>query len=81
MMKTNYLTIVTALGLLTALSGCQAEDDAPDIPQGTIPVGFSGDVPETRAAAEYGSAADLTAIGVFAYFTNGAFSQDSSTPT
>lgn len=80
MMKTNYLTIVMALGLLTALSGCQEEDDTPDIPQGTIPVGFSGDVPETRAAAEYGSAADLTAIGVFAYFTNGAFSQGSSTP-
>lgn len=80
MMKTNYLTIVMALGLLTALSGCQTEDDAPDIPQGTIPVGFSGDVPEARAAAEYGSAADLTAIGVFAYFTNGAFSQGSSTP-
>ena len=80
MIKTNYLTIVIAFGLLTALSGCQAEDDAPDIPQVTIPVGFSGDVPETRAAKEYVSAADLTAIGVFAYFTNGMFSEDSSTP-
>lgn len=79
MMKTNYLTVV-ALGLLTALSACQAEDDAPHMPQGTIPIGFSGDVSETRAAAEYASAADLTAIGVFAYFTNGAFSESSATP-
>lgn len=78
-MKTNYLTAVV-LGLLTALSGCQAEDDTPHTPQGNIPVGFSGDVPQTRAAKEYESAADLTDIGVFAYFTNGAFSKDSSTP-
>lgn len=78
-MKTNYLTAV-ALGLLAALSGCQAEDDAPHMPQGTIPIGFSGDVPETRAAAEYASAADLAAIGVFACFTNGAFSESSATP-
>lgn len=78
-MKTNYLTAV-ALGLLTALCGCQAEDDTPHTPQGNIPVGFSGDVPETRAAKEYGSATDLTTIGVFAYFTNGTFSEGSSTP-
>ena len=79
MMKTNYLTAVV-LGLLTALTGCQAEDDAPHTPQGNIPVGFSGDVPGTRATKEYESAADLTDIGVFAYFTNGAFSEGSSTP-
>lgn len=79
MMKTNYLTAV-ALGLLTALCGCQAEDDAPHTPQGTIPIGFSSDVPRTRATKEYGSAADLTDIGVFAYFTNGTFSEGSSTP-
>lgn len=79
MMKTNYLTAV-ALGLLTALCGCQAEDDAPHTPQGTIPIGFSSDVPQTRATKEYGSAADLTDIGVFAYFTNGTFSEGSSTP-
>lgn len=79
MMKTNYLTVMV-LGLLTALSGCQAEDDAPHTPQGTIPIGFSSDVPETRATKEYGSAADLTDIGVFAYFTNGTFSEGSSTP-
>ena len=79
MMKTNYLTAVV-LGLLTALTGCQAEDNAPDTPQGTIPIGFSGDVPQTRATKEYDSAADLTDIGVFAYFTNGAFSNGSSTP-
>ena len=79
MMKTNYLTAV-ALGLLTALCGCQAEDDAPHTPQGTIPIGFSSDVPQTRATKEYGSAADLTNIGVFAYFTNGTFSEGSSTP-
>ncbi|MCM0231853.1 fimbrillin family protein [Bacteroides fragilis] len=79
MMKTNYLTAV-ALGLLTALCGCQAEDDAPHTPQGTIPIGFSGDVPRTRATKEYGSAADLQDIGVFAYFTNGTFSEGSSTP-
>ena len=78
-MKTNYLTAV-ALGLLTALCGCQAEDDAPHTPQGTIPIGFSSDVPQTRATKEYGSAADLTNIGVFAYFTNGTFSEGSSTP-
>lgn len=78
-MKTNYLTAV-ALGLLTALCGCQAEDDAPHTPQGTIPIGFSSDVPRTRAAKEYGSAADLQDIGVFAYFTNGTFSEGSSTP-
>lgn len=78
-MKTNYLTAV-ALGLLTALCGCQAEDDAPHTPQGTIPIGFSSDVPQTRATKEYGSAADLTDIGVFAYFTNGTFSEGSSTP-
>lgn len=41
MMKTNYLTAVV-LGLLAALSGCQAEDDTPHTPQGNIPVGFSG---------------------------------------
>ncbi|MDV6194177.1 fimbrillin family protein [Bacteroides hominis] len=79
MMKTNYLTAV-ALGLLTALCGCQAEDDAPHTPQGTIPIGFSSDVPQTRATKEYGSAADLTDMGVFAYFTNGTFSEGSSTP-
>ena len=79
MMKTNYLTAV-ALGLLLALSGCQTEDDTPPTPQGTIPVGFSGDVPRMRATKEYGSAADLTDMGVFAYFTNGAFSEGSSTP-
>lgn len=79
MIKTNYLTAV-ALGLLTALSGCQAEEEVPGKPQGTVPVGFSGDVPETRAAKEYDSAAELTDIGVFAYFTNGAFSESSSTP-
>lgn len=78
-MKTNYLTAM-ALGLLAALSGCQAEDDAPNTPQGTIPIGFSGDVSGTRAAKEYSSAADLAAIGVFTYFTNGAFSEGSSTP-
>ena len=78
-MKTNYLTAVV-LGLLAALSGCQAEDDTPHTPQGNIPVGFSGDVPGTRATKEYESAADLTDIGVFAYFTNGAFSEGSSTP-
>lgn len=79
MMKTNYLTAVV-LGLLTALCGCQAEDDAPHTPQGTIPIGFSSDVPQTRATKEYGSAADLTDIGVFAYFTNGTFNEGSSTP-
>lgn len=79
MMKTNYLTAVV-LGLLTALAGCQTEDDTPHTPQGNIPVGFSGDVPGTRATKEYGSAADLTDIGVFAYFTNSAFSNGSSTP-
>lgn len=79
MMKTNYLTVMV-LGLLTALCGCQAEDDAPHTPQGTIPIGFSSDVPQTRATKEYGSAADLTNIGVFAYFTNGTFSEGSSTP-
>lgn len=79
MMKTNYLTAV-ALGLLTVLCGCQAEDDTPPTPQGTIPIGFSSDVPRTRATKEYGSAADLTDIGVFAYFTNGTFSEGSSTP-
>lgn len=78
-MKTNYLTVMV-LGLLTALCGCQAEDDAPHTPQGTIPIGFSSDVPQTRATKEYGSAADLTNIGVFAYFTNGTFSEGSSTP-
>lgn len=78
MMKTNYLTAV-ALGLLTALCGCQAEDDTTHTPQGTIPIGFSGDVSGTRAAG-YGSAADLQDIGVFTYFTNGAFSESSSTP-
>ena len=78
MMKTNYLTAV-ALGLLTALCGCQTEDDAPHTPQGTVPIGFSGDVSATRAAG-YGSAADLAAIGVFTCFTNGAFSESSSTP-
>lgn len=79
MIKTNYLTVM-AFSLLLALSGCQAEDDTPHTPQGTIPVGFSGDVPETRASKEYGSATDLTTIGVFAYFTNGTFSEGSSTP-
>lgn len=79
MMKTNYLTAV-ALGLLLALSGCQAEDNAPHTPQCNIPIGFSGDVPGTRAAKEYVSAADLTDMGVFAYFTNGTFSEGSSTP-
>lgn len=79
MMKTNYLTVV-ALGLLAVLSGCQAEDDTPHTLQENIPVGFSGDVPGTRAAKEYESAADLTDIGVFAYFTNGEFNNGSSTP-
>lgn len=79
MMKTNYLTVM-ALSLLASLSGCQAEGDEQDKPQGTIPVGFSGDVSQTRAGTEYASAADLTAIGVFAYFTNGAFSEGSATP-
>ena len=79
MIKTNYLTAV-ALGLLTALSGCQAGEEAPDTPEGSIPVGFSGDVPETRAATEYTTAADLTDIGVFACFTNGAFGESSATP-
>ena len=78
MMKINYLTGI-ALSLLLVLSSCNAEEDAPDTPQGIIPVGFSGDVSETRAATEYGSADDLTAIGVFAYFTNGAFNAGSST--
>lgn len=78
MMKTNYLTAV-ALGLLTALCGCQAEDDTAHTPQGTIPIGFSGDVPETRAAG-YGSAADLTAIGVFTCFTNGEFDASTAMP-
>lgn len=78
MMKINYLTGI-ALSLLLVLSSCNAEEDAPDTPQGIIPVGFLGDVSETRAATEYGSADDLTAIGVFAYFTNGAFNAGSST--
>lgn len=79
MIKTNYLTAV-ALGLLTALSGCQAEDGAPDTPEGSIPVGFSSDVPETRGATEYTTTADLTNIGVFACFTNGTFSESNATP-
>lgn len=77
MMKTNYLTVM-ALSLLAALSGCQAEEEAQDKPQTAIPVGLSGDVAQARA--EFGSAADLTAIGVFAYFTNGAFSEGNATP-
>lgn len=77
-MKTNYLTAV-ALGLLTALCGCQAEDDTAHTPQGIVPIGFSGDVSATRAAG-YGSEADLAAIGVFTCFTNGTFSESSSTP-
>lgn len=76
--KTNYLTAV-ALGLLTALSGCQAEKETPDMPEGTVPIGFSGDMPETRAAA-YSAAADPTTLGVFAYLTSGAFDGSSSTP-
>lgn len=79
MIKTNDLIAMT-LGLLMAFSGCQTEKEIPDKPEGSIPVGFSGDMPETRVATEYGSAADLTAIGVFAYFTNGMFSESGSIP-
>ncbi|MCD8182863.1 MAG: fimbrillin family protein [Bacteroides sp.] len=79
MIKTNYLTGM-ALGLLLALCGCSTGEEAVDELRGTIPVGFSGDVPETRVATEYGSAADLSSIGVFVYFVNGTFSENNSTP-
>lgn len=69
-------SLLLAVALL--LSACSAEESTADFPQGNIPIGFSGDVLATRAT-EYASAANLTAIGVFAYFTNGEFAEANAT--
>lgn len=74
---TAFAAVALAASLLSACSG---GDETGEFPQETIPVGFSGNVSGTRAVTEYGSADDLTAIGVFTYFTNGTFSASSSTP-
>lgn len=71
---------VLLLAVPLLLGACSAEESGADFQQGNIPVGFSGDVPATRAVKEYGSAADLTDIGVFASFTNGEFDATTATP-
>ena len=65
---------------LLCLAACDTGKDTSDIPQGNIPVGFSGDLPATRVLQEYASASDLSSIGVFAYFTHGSFNSGSATP-
>lgn len=62
------------------LGACSTEESTDDFPQGMIPIGFSGDVQGTRVTQGYTTAADLTNIGVFAYFTSGDFNASTATP-
>ncbi len=74
------LLLTAGCTALLCLAACDTGKDTPDAPQGNIPVGFLGDVPATRVLKEYTSASDLSSIGVFAYFTHGAFNLASATP-
>lgn len=84
MKRTTYLISISAFCLL-ALVACSKESLMQDIPQGSVPVGFSSDLPATKAASEYTKATDftnenLTDMGVFTYFTHGNFDPDIATP-
>ena len=70
--------ILLALSLL--LGACSGEENTDELPQGNIPIGFSGDIPETRATKEYTTTDNLENIGVFAYFTCGNFNESTATP-
>lgn len=82
--KTKHTGMRRLNGFLLAasllLGACSGEESVSDFPQGNIPVCFNGDVPETRAVKEYTEAADLTDIGVFAYFTHSDFNANTATP-
>ncbi len=82
--KTKHTGMRRLNGFLLAasllLGACSGEESVSDFPQGNIPVCFNGDVPETRAVKEYTEAADLTDIGVFAYFTHNDFDANTATP-
>ena len=75
----KYLSgILLALSLL--LGACDKEESTSKLQQKNIPVNFSGDIPETKATKEYSAEADLTSIGVFAYFTQGNFDESTAVP-
>lgn len=84
MKRTTYLISIMVFCLL-ALVACCKESLMQDIPQTNVPVGFSSDLPATKAASEYTKATDftndnLTNMGVFTYFTHGRFDVGSATP-
>ena len=84
MKRTTYLISIMVFCLL-ALVACSKESLMQDIPQTNVPVGFSSDLPATKAASEYTKATDftnenLTDMGVFTYFTHGRFDPDVATP-
>ena len=78
-MRIKYLyDILFTLSLL--LGACSGEESTYEFPQGNTAVGFSGDIPLTRATKEYITTDNLENIGVFAYFTHGDFDQSVATP-
>ena len=82
--KTGSISTKRLYGILLALpllvGACNGEENTYELPQGNTPIGFSGDVPETRATKEYTATDNLENIGVFAYFTHGNFNESTATP-
>lgn len=71
MKRKPYILSISAFCLL-ALAACSEESLVQDIPQGSVPVGFSSNIPATKAVTEYTNK-NLETMGVFTYFTNGNF--------
>lgn len=82
--KTGSIRMKRLYGIFLILpllfEACTGEESTNEFPQGNIPISFSGDVPVTRSAKEYTTAADFENIGVFAYFTHGNFNEGTATP-
>lgn len=82
--KTGSIRMKRLYGILLTLplllGACSGEESTGEYPQENKPIGFSGDVPLTKAAKEYATTDNLKDIGVFAYFTNGDFNESTATP-
>ncbi|WP_455639512.1 fimbrillin family protein [Parabacteroides sp.] len=77
MKRKPYILSISAFCLL-ALAACSEESLVQDIPLGSVPVGFSSNIPATKAT-EYTNE-NLQTMGVFTYFTNGNFDVATATP-
>lgn len=69
------------LAVLLAFSACSWEVCMDEHSAEGGEIGFLPGLSATKAATEYASAADLSALGVFAYFTHGCFAANVSSAT